>query len=213
MQYFIVYFSLLIPLKYNNANSSLDLMVCLEKLSLMLHLQKDLSATVCVCRHWCAQGQEFDGVASPEGQAINVTNGAQQPCQLFSAKAGLGAQPLASGQGWGARYVKACKFLRLSPLLCVQRKGWRWSNDVLELNAYAISASQKVKSVLERQPLMLGQGAMKHTRFTLCWGGFLLFPPIKAPKMMSFRNNSLWCQLERTVLSVVMIHKAIKKPK
>lgn len=116
----------------------------------MLCIWEDLSATVCAQALVSARaGESLDRAASSEGKATRVTSGAQQPGQLLSAKAGLGAQPLGSGQGLSARCVRGCEFLRPSPLLHVQRKDWRPS-DLLELNASAMSASQKLKSVLKK---------------------------------------------------------------
>lgn len=148
-EYFIVDFSLLIPLEDDNANSSPDLMVCSEKLSVLCYVFGRSWAPWCVRRQLvCARaGESLDREASPGGKATRVTNGAQQHGQVLSVKAGLGAQPLAPGRGLGARWVKGCELLRPS-LLCVQRKDWRPS-DLLDLNA-CVQTSQKIKSVLKK---------------------------------------------------------------
>lgn len=58
MRYFIVDFSLLILLEYNNANPSPDLMVCSEKLSVLCSVSGRTWLPRCRHRHCCAQRQE-----------------------------------------------------------------------------------------------------------------------------------------------------------
>lgn len=140
-QYFIVDFSLLILLEYNNANWSPDLTVCSEKLPVLGYVPGATWLPRCLRRHWCVQGQERVWT----GQHVQRERPPVSPMELSStgsslakAKAGLGAPPLASGQGFGARCAKGCEFLGPSPLLCVQRKDWRLFH-LSELNACVIT--------------------------------------------------------------------------
>lgn len=79
----IVDFSLLISLECNNANPCPDLLVCLEKLSVLCHWYK--SEALVRAR----AGQGLDMAEPPGGKATCVTKRSSTAWQLLHTKAGL----------------------------------------------------------------------------------------------------------------------------